>query len=58
METNWRYESDGGRFWDGSRWRHSAPTHYVTNSETMERIDCMSAKEARELRDKLNGEDA
>lgn len=46
MSDEWYYESDGGTFWDGSRWRKAAKTHYIVSRETHERIDCSSRREA------------
>lgn len=53
----WYYESDGGGHSDpslGCIWYPK--THYIVNSETLDRIDCESKFKAKKLRDKLNKE--
>jgi len=51
--ANWHYESDGGTTHTPGFTIHTPKIHYVTDGN--ERIDCASAKLARDLATKLNG---
>ena len=50
----WKYESDGGGWWQGSVRISQPKTHYITNG--VERIDCDSKSQAIKLMNKKNKE--
>ena len=49
---SWKYESDGGDYWDGSVHRRRMRTHYLVRCEALERVDCRSKREALKLLDR------
>ena len=45
----WRYESDGGDWYEGNVQRRGMRTHYLVRCEELQRVDCRSKNEACRL---------